>query len=641
MNNLPYDVDSKNQFIETLANMTPQEIAAFFDNSPKDKLLQAINDLTGAIRASDEAKKGLAETVTLYKNEVAEVGKKLETVQDELQRVKQELDNVKKDIANIKEEQQEMKVHLKDLYYSHTIEETLDSMARLGVFTMEAESCKAYNFDPIENKLFTVDSDLERQYIDLDGNSSYIAQAVATKTPVVNNEYFNENIGDNEAISNVKNVAVIPIVSKKDEVIGVVVAKNKADGFNDKDSKHFDAREGTIGSTVCTTLENKALEQISNTDALTHLNNRSGAVNYLKYNVLPKAKENKPFATIMIDIDHFKNFNDTFGHDVGDMVLKQVADVLKSSVRDMDGVFRWGGEEMVVIADGLNAVEGYALAERLRKRIEETPLDIGNGNTVQITTSMGVAEINPFDYARTSKADVLHQFENVTLKRADNYLYEAKHNGRNRVYAAQEVMEQAKASLESEKPVVAVKSFDCKQDIDNLHYKDCLLLDTGTDVAAMRLTAADKSGKDMDIDLKLHVAGETAIRFKDEWYEKVDEFPAELRKSIECGDYSSFDIISSNYYACKCTATIDGKAIADNEIIWNKKTLDTPTPDDLRQALISHAEGFVEAIENGKELTERCRNQHTAAHEKTAEIEGKTADNENQKKNKNKHELEM
>lgn len=632
MNNLPYDETSKLQFIETLANMTPQEIEAFFDNSPKEALINAITELSSAIRSSEETTKGMTETVVSYKSEVKEVNQKLEDVKAELKSVKKELETAKTDIQSIKEEQQEMRIHLQDLYYSHTIEETLDSMARLGVFTMEAEECRAYNFDVIENRLFTVDEDLERQYIDLNDSASYISQAIATKKPVVNNNYFNEDIGDNQSIANVRNVAVIPIVSKKDEVIGVVIAKNKADGFNEKDSKHFDAKEGTIGSTVCVTLENKALEQRSNTDALTHLYNRNGADDYLKYNVLPKTKENKPFSTIMIDIDHFKKFNDTYGHDVGDMVLKQVADVLKNNVREVDGVFRWGGEEMVVIADGLSAIEGYALAERLRKSIEETPLDIGNGNTVQITTSMGVAEINPFDYARTSKADVFHQFENVTLKRADNYLYEAKHNGRNQVYAAQEVMEQVKANAEKEKPVVEVKMFDCKQDVDNLFYKDSLLLDSGTEIAAMNAIATDNKGKPINIELALSVAGETSIRFKDEWYENTSEFPKELRTAIECGDYSSFDIISSNYYACQHTATVDGIVIEENEVVWNKKTLDTPTPETLRQALIDHAEGVVNAIEHNRELTERARTQHISATEKTA-------DNEEHKKNKNKHEL--
>ncbi len=132
-------------------------------------------------------------------------------------------------------------------------------------------------------------------------------------------------------------------------------------------------------------------------------------------------------AVVMLDIDHFKKVNDTFGHDAGDMVIRAVGQIIKSCVRDTDIPIRYGGEEFVLAlpTTDTGAPGGAAVAERIRAQLESYSVDIGGGRSVKVTTSCGVAYCN----------------ENDTLdgliQRADKYLYEAKHGGRNRVCVEQ------------------------------------------------------------------------------------------------------------------------------------------------------------------------------------------------------------
>lgn len=610
---MPYDNESKNQFITAITQMSPQEIADFFAEHSKDELIAAVTELVAFEKNNSNLFVNMSTELKKTKSEVAGVKR-------ELSDVKKRLEDVELKYNALEKKLEKTDAFLQDLYNSRTIEQSLDSLARLGVFAMQAEQCQAYYLDYAENKLFTIGEDNERIYIDIDDNNSYITQVFASKHPLINNEYFDEPIGDNQSIAGVKNVAVIPIVSKSDDTIGVIVAKNKENGFNELDSKAFDPKEnGSIGSNVCANLENNALLQISFTDELTRLVNRNGASVYLKDTVLPAVKEGKSFTTILLDIDDFKKVNDTYGHDKGDEALKLVSSILKENTRAVDGVFRWGGEELVVIAHDMNEHEGYTLADRLRKTISETPLHLEDGGIKQLTVSVGVSEIRPFDYARTSKSEVKNQFDNTTFKEADRYLYDAKHNGKNQVCASKSVMDKAKQKLDNEKSTVEVKTFECKKDIDFLHRKDCMLIEPNSSIAEMNLTSTSKDGKAIDIHLEVTIGGQTEIRYLDEWHTKASEFPEALHRAISYGDYSKFDIISSTHYTCHHSAMSDGKVIAEGEVLWNKRTLDSQTPEDLRNSLVGHAEHLMYAIEHKMELTERSATPKTDNNTRTAE----------------------
>jgi diguanylate cyclase (GGDEF)-like protein len=136
--------------------------------------------------------------------------------------------------------------------------------------------------------------------------------------------------------------------------------------------------------------------------------------------MITKQGHAKTFAIIMSDIDHFKTFNDTYGHQTGDLVLREVASVLKNTARASDIVARYGGEEMIVLLRGANLKDSLKIAEKIRQNLENTSIKDPK-NTYKVTASFGVSIYKPVD-------DV----ESV-IKRADEGLYQAKEAGRNRV----------------------------------------------------------------------------------------------------------------------------------------------------------------------------------------------------------------
>ena len=165
---------------------------------------------------------------------------------------------------------------------------------------------------------------------------------------------------------------------------------------------------------------NKVLEALSETDTLTKINNRLKLDKFLQYQLDSFERYHEEFSIILIDIDHFKKFNDTFGHLIGDKVLVHVADIMKKNCRKLDMIGRWGGEEFLMICPNTNIDNAATLAESLRTLIEETHLK----NIEGVTISLGIAEMNAFDNF------------NTIVARADKALFSAKQNGRNRVGVA-------------------------------------------------------------------------------------------------------------------------------------------------------------------------------------------------------------
>jgi diguanylate cyclase (GGDEF)-like protein len=165
----------------------------------------------------------------------------------------------------------------------------------------------------------------------------------------------------------------------------------------------------------------RRLQQAAITDVLTNLPNRRYAMEALKAGWELSQREDAPLSAIMVDIDKFKRVNDTVGHDIGDLVLKETAKVLSTAVEPPNSVCRLGGEEFVVILPGSNGDRAKEVAEQLRIAIEFHPIKGGTFDG-RVTASLGVA---------TRRADVAN-FEQL-LKIADEGLYRAKEGGRNQV----------------------------------------------------------------------------------------------------------------------------------------------------------------------------------------------------------------
>jgi two-component system cell cycle response regulator len=171
---------------------------------------------------------------------------------------------------------------------------------------------------------------------------------------------------------------------------------------------------------------NEELANVAATDPLTGVPNRRAFEEAIKRDLARAERTKTPLALVMIDIDHFKKVNDTYGHSTGDAVLKKMADVLKLGLRTGDIPARLGGEEFVALLPGSDAEGGRIVAERLRASLAATEMP-GPSGVFKVTASFGVAA-----YRGGPSAGV----EKTLLDQADALLYESKHGGRNRVTVA-------------------------------------------------------------------------------------------------------------------------------------------------------------------------------------------------------------
>ena len=161
------------------------------------------------------------------------------------------------------------------------------------------------------------------------------------------------------------------------------------------------------------------------TDQLTGLHNRRYMSSHLENLLAQSRKSGKPLAFVMMDIDFFKSVNDNHGHDIGDEVLQEFARRIAANVRGIDLACRFGGEEFVVVMPETDVAYAYSVAERLRKSIETTPIEISRApGKLSITVSIGITGL---------EGD--HDSAEALLHRADQALYRAKKTGRNRVVA--------------------------------------------------------------------------------------------------------------------------------------------------------------------------------------------------------------
>ena len=163
--------------------------------------------------------------------------------------------------------------------------------------------------------------------------------------------------------------------------------------------------------------KNQALEILSVTDKLTGLANRRKLEAALQSELLRARRYGKIFSVILLDVDHFKNVNDTHGHQAGDEVLVRLAALLTANARETDLVGRWGGEEFLIVCPETSLTLVSTLAERYRQELEQQDF----GEIGQITSSFGVTACEEGD-------DVQR-----LIQRADQALYRAKESGRNRV----------------------------------------------------------------------------------------------------------------------------------------------------------------------------------------------------------------
>ncbi len=226
-------------------------------------------------------------------------------------------------------------------------------------------------------------------------------------------------------ISKDKKTGVFPLVSEEN-ITGCIVAHSTIDKLTNDEINYIS--ELTKQSSTTIERANVYSEILKNAtmDALTGLNNRRQFEVRLKEEYSSANRQNTPLCAIMIDIDFFKKFNDTYGHAIGDTVLRTTANVIKEQLREYDIPSRYGGEEFCILLPQTNIDEAKIVAERLRTSVENKKIEIQTNKNEQIkhisvTISVGLAQLDIKDMA-----------DDLYMK-ADRALYEAKEQGRNRV----------------------------------------------------------------------------------------------------------------------------------------------------------------------------------------------------------------
>ncbi len=224
--------------------------------------------------------------------------------------------------------------------------------------------------------------------------------------------------------SKFESVAAVPLIAK-DEMVGLMTVEDKLSGeeFTEDDTNYL----RTLSSHIAAAINNARLYALAVTDGLTGLYVRRYFDLRMSEEFSQAERYSRPFALIMIDIDHFKRLNDTYGHQCGDRVLVEMADLIRNNVRGSDIACRYGGEELAIILPETSARQGYSLATKLRRVVEENRFAVDKGGEgLAVTISIGVA-----GYSKPLESS------SEMVAGADAALYRAKEAGRNTVRVAE------------------------------------------------------------------------------------------------------------------------------------------------------------------------------------------------------------
>ncbi|MDX2470352.1 MAG: diguanylate cyclase [SAR324 cluster bacterium] len=282
--------------------------------------------------------------------------------------------------------------------------EKLFPAAEIFKFSSQMEALNAYN--TINPQLLIVDP------FHLDGQwdfETFLSKLTDSLSPETSTLVISEQLGDMEVRQKVIETGVTDFMFKPYSI--------KDASFKIRSIIDTKQRLSQLNTNI------EKAEKSAVTDAMTGLYNR-GYYDHYAENLLAKAKsEGTGFAIIMSDVDNFKNYNDTNGHQLGDVVLIKIAKILQTSVREQDLASRYGGEEFVIMLPGASAVVGKKVAESIRQKVDEAPFPKEESQPLgKVTISFGVAVF-------PEHGETIQEL----LKKADDCLYIAKEQGRNKV----------------------------------------------------------------------------------------------------------------------------------------------------------------------------------------------------------------
>ncbi|MHC1781721.1 MAG: diguanylate cyclase [Anaerolineaceae bacterium] len=235
---------------------------------------------------------------------------------------------------------------------------------------------------------------------------------------------FTRKSGYSSLISTPKSIMIIPLIVS-DRILGALGAQNdeKENAYSQEDFNLF----SSIGSQIAAAFENirlfSRMEQLAIMDNLTNIYNRRHFFDLAHREFDRAERYDRPFSVIMADIDHFKKVNDTYGHTAGDLTLQAFARLIQQTIRHVDVLGRYGGEEFAIVLPETNLEQARSAAERLRRKVSEFEIVTSRG-AVHLTISIGIS-------TRSTPGESLEDL----IDRSDRGLYAAKNAGRNRVEA--------------------------------------------------------------------------------------------------------------------------------------------------------------------------------------------------------------
>ena len=291
-----------------------------------------------------------------------------------------------------------------------------------GIFVLDDIDSNSFNLATNHagidlNPTVTYSIDINRPVIKLLASNNDTATIASIK----------QNLGNDCDIKEFESLAptlIVPLFHKN-HMNGILVLGERLDLGEGTEYSEYDKNQIlAIASLAAVAINNAALLEKSSTDMMTHLK-----LKYFFYNILTDKlalaiSQSQNIAVLMFDIDFFKKFNDTWGHACGDFVLKSVAKIIKSNTRENDVASRYGGEEFTVMLPDTSKEDAMAVAERIRKQIEEKDFEY-EGQHMKVTISIGCAVYDSQTNPVSNPKDLVEQ--------ADKALYVSKRNGRNRV----------------------------------------------------------------------------------------------------------------------------------------------------------------------------------------------------------------
>ena len=259
-----------------------------------------------------------------------------------------------------------------------------------------------------------------RLFVHADPNEAAAAEAEARAALEVAPEVEVVRVTDDRAVIGRPTPPLVAEVRAAGRGIGGVALGPSPRGASSEDRQLVSIFAAELGGPLRIVALVEQARHLAMSDPLTGLLNRRAGMDVLLRSLAAFERHGHPLAIMLLDIDHFKRVNDTFGHEAGDAVLSGVADVLRAMARRTDFVVRWGGEEFVVVLGNTGLPAAAIPAERLRKALIEHQFHLPDGAGLQITGSIGIAAA-----LKGERIDAL-------IARADQAMYLAKSRGRNR-----------------------------------------------------------------------------------------------------------------------------------------------------------------------------------------------------------------